>query len=400
MLVLALVHTFPFIVFNASQHGLQEQWRTSVFWWTGVVLLLAQAWLTFASWGPLRRRFYEFFKATHILAALVFVVFFFLHCDFTLTSVDYFIATAGVYLVPLVFAWIRGLMVFGLKRRAVLTPLTGGMIKISIPVDGEDKWRPGQHVFVRFFTLGLHAGTTHPFSVCSVARGGRDIGAKPEMILYVQPAGGLTARLASLAQKTPGCSVAVGIEGAYGGLVVRDLSRFDNVLLIGGGSGAGFTLGLIEDILHRASSTPHLKRVRVVLASRRSLAKDWFEEELQRLGRQYAQAKNLVKVTWHDTRDDDRVEVIQALGKTDSGELGERAESGDEKGECLDMALSQGRPDLQQIVSQAATGSPDQSLAVVVCGPESMAHDVRHAAAMAQRQPESREVYLHVEGFS
>lgn len=31
-------------------------------------------------------RFYEFFKATHYIAAIVFVVFFFIHCDFRLSS--------------------------------------------------------------------------------------------------------------------------------------------------------------------------------------------------------------------------------------------------------------------------------------------------------------------------
>lgn len=33
-----------------------------------------------------RNKWYEFFKATHYLAALVFMVFLFIHCGFTLTS--------------------------------------------------------------------------------------------------------------------------------------------------------------------------------------------------------------------------------------------------------------------------------------------------------------------------
>ncbi|KAH7353271.1 ferric-chelate reductase, partial [Plectosphaerella cucumerina] len=398
MLVLALVHTFPFVVYNASQHGLQEQWRTSVFWWTGVILLLSQAWLTFASYGPLRRRFYEFFKATHLIAALVFVIFFFLHCDFTLTSVDYFIAAAGVYLVPLAFAWVRGLIVFGLKQRAILTPLPGGMVKISISVDGEGKWRPGQHVFIRFFTLGLHAATAHPFSVCSVAHGGEEGTGKSDMVLYIQPAGGLTARLASMAQQTPGCSVAVGIEGAYGGLAVRDLSQFDKVLLIGGGSGAGFILGLIEDLLHRASGERRVKNARVVLASRRRLSKEWYNEELRRLGQRYPQAKDVVQVTWHETDDTQYIQETVTAGKKSSSDLGERGESGDEKEASLNMDVKQGRPILPELIRGETERSAEESIAIIVCGPSGMAHDVRGAAANAQRR--SGEVYLHVEGFS
>lgn len=84
--VLALVHTFPFIVYNIWLGTLRSEWMTNVCYWTGVVALLAQAWLTFASIGPLRTLCYEFFKITHFVAALVFVVFFFLHCDFRLSS--------------------------------------------------------------------------------------------------------------------------------------------------------------------------------------------------------------------------------------------------------------------------------------------------------------------------
>lgn len=55
MFVLALIHTFPFIVYHIRIGDIVEQWDTSIFYWTGVVALLAQAWLTFASFGPLRR---------------------------------------------------------------------------------------------------------------------------------------------------------------------------------------------------------------------------------------------------------------------------------------------------------------------------------------------------------
>lgn len=52
--VTALVHTFPFIVYNIKTGTMVESWNTLVFYWTGVVALLAQAWLTFASLSPLR----------------------------------------------------------------------------------------------------------------------------------------------------------------------------------------------------------------------------------------------------------------------------------------------------------------------------------------------------------
>lgn len=49
MFVLALIHTFPFIVYNIRVGDMVMQWDTQVTYWTGVVALLAQAYLTFLS---------------------------------------------------------------------------------------------------------------------------------------------------------------------------------------------------------------------------------------------------------------------------------------------------------------------------------------------------------------
>lgn len=40
--VLALIHTFPFIVFNVWKGTMESEWHTDVCYWTGVVALIAQ----------------------------------------------------------------------------------------------------------------------------------------------------------------------------------------------------------------------------------------------------------------------------------------------------------------------------------------------------------------------
>lgn len=53
--ILALLHTFPFIVYHIRWHDMQEHFASSlVFYWTGIVALLLQAWLTFASHSTIR----------------------------------------------------------------------------------------------------------------------------------------------------------------------------------------------------------------------------------------------------------------------------------------------------------------------------------------------------------
>lgn len=49
MFVLALVHTFPFINDHIRKGDMVKEWKTSVVYWTGVVALIAQAYLTIMS---------------------------------------------------------------------------------------------------------------------------------------------------------------------------------------------------------------------------------------------------------------------------------------------------------------------------------------------------------------
>lgn len=53
--ILALLHTFPFIVYPIRFHDMQMHFKMSLlFYWTGIVALVFQAWLTFASHSAIR----------------------------------------------------------------------------------------------------------------------------------------------------------------------------------------------------------------------------------------------------------------------------------------------------------------------------------------------------------
>jgi hypothetical protein len=54
MFVLALIHTFPFIVFHIWKGDMMMQWKMSVVYWTGTVALIAQAYLNIMSIGVIR----------------------------------------------------------------------------------------------------------------------------------------------------------------------------------------------------------------------------------------------------------------------------------------------------------------------------------------------------------
>ena len=54
MFVLALVHTFPFIIYHIWYGDMVKKWKTDVVYWTGVVALIFQAYLTAMSCSPIR----------------------------------------------------------------------------------------------------------------------------------------------------------------------------------------------------------------------------------------------------------------------------------------------------------------------------------------------------------
>jgi len=53
--ILALLHTFPFIVYHVHFQDMREHFKSSLlFYWTGIAALTAQAWLTFLSHSTIR----------------------------------------------------------------------------------------------------------------------------------------------------------------------------------------------------------------------------------------------------------------------------------------------------------------------------------------------------------
>ncbi|RSM00633.1 hypothetical protein CEP52_009002 [Fusarium oligoseptatum] len=286
--VLSLIHTFPFIIYNIDKGMMVDMWKTTVFYWTGVVALIAQAWLTFASLGPLRSLCYEWFKFAHFVAALVFVLFLFFHCDATLTAWDYFSATGVLFSLSWLYRQTRIYFEHGISHHAELTLASNGFIRVSIPTKAT--WTVAQHYFVRFMGLGPHALTLHPFTACSLpfreARNGLD---ESELVFFIRPRGGLTARLAHYTELKTNTKMRVLLDGPYGGVDATAIGDSQRMLVIAGGSGAGWILPFITAYLDHQVQAGSLtdedspRSLKVILATRDFLTATWFEEEVQHL---------------------------------------------------------------------------------------------------------------------
>lgn len=92
-----------------------------------------------------------------------------------------------IYCLSLVASAVQTYVLNGVDHRATLEVQADGIVRVRIPT--HITWGPGQHMFVRFMStaLGLpHALTTHPFSICSLPRVGKDNIGVNELVFYVQ----------------------------------------------------------------------------------------------------------------------------------------------------------------------------------------------------------------------
>ncbi|KXT17614.1 hypothetical protein AC579_10141 [Pseudocercospora musae] len=434
--ILALIHTFPFIVYHIWKGDMVKSWNEDVFYWTGVVALVAQAWLTFASFSPLRNLCYEFFKASHFLAALIFVVFFFLHCDFRLSSWDYFIATGVIFSLTFLHSQLRIYFQHGL-RNAKISLASNGFIKVSIPT--KTTWRAGQHYFIRFMGLGTHGLTAHPFTACSLPSKAHYYEAKDsELVFYIRPQGGFTARLAKFAEQHPNASMRVLLDGPYGGIDMRKLASSQKTLALAGGSGAGWLLPLIEAFLRRkdcfsAGCDPETGKMvalcngegpemKVILATRDLATRNWFEEAICALLSASLTGccpSGLSVEIYYTGREENKIapketgQFLQALDEPerapDAGEniaaktSSNSSDSDSEKvGSLLNPTDHASRPDLPAMIKEGAANSTS-GMSVFCCGPLSMQNDVQNAVAREQfavMKDGIKDIYLHMEHFS
>ncbi|PNP43072.1 hypothetical protein TGAMA5MH_05005 [Trichoderma gamsii] len=376
---------------------------------------------------------------THLFAVAVFMVMFFWHCGYRLTSWDYFIATAAVYVPCYVYPWLRTCFQYGVNSKAQIFVEDSGFIRITIPANFH--WVPGQHCFLRFTSFGLlHALSAHPFTICSLPS--EKPNEQSELTFFIRPEKGFTAMLYRYALENPGGSAPVLVDGPYGGINMQRYQDSDHLLVVSGGSGAGWCLPLIEKIVrhrmisadeeqgqiarpsgkespaaeglgNRSNSRP--LSLRVILATRDSSCRAWFLRAVSELLSKHSQADSSfntdfqVEVCLTDKAIQPvNLEHKPATAPMPKGSLSSTDKNNvEEGGRTINVPEREfeGRPQLPQIVQEASSvAEAGQSLSVFVCGPKTMQNDVRNAVAEENLKilqgSTTGAVYLHTEHFS
>ncbi|EST05892.1 Ferric reductase, NAD binding [Kalmanozyma brasiliensis GHG001] len=398
MLFLATVHMIPFIYQPLSEGGaaaLREWFSSDRINTTGVIAYVCLFVLSFASMTGIRERCYELFLLIHVPVAILFLGYMFVHCQALLTSWRYLWATAALYMLSVFLRFAAQLQQNSFLSLATcrVEALPGGLTKMT--VDSALRWRPGQHVFVRF--PGLAPLSAHPFTIVSMPSAD-DQQLMSTVVLMAKARKGITKRLYDRASRVQaeqvphrggGLALSAVLDGPYG----QDASVSDHqhVLLLAGGSGITFVLASLLELSwqwqKKAAATRH---VHFVWSIRDAESLEWVRPYLVTVTA-LAPSANALRISIYISGRD---AVPRDLALPASWEV-HWGTHPDAAAAVTDLAREASNPSKQVDVEKAsssmssASAEPFESsgsaaAAVVVCGPSGMVKDASNAVADLQ----------------
>ena len=400
MLFLATVHTVPFIHQPLADHGaagLREEFASDSIYTTGIIAYVCLFILSFASMTGIRERCYELFLLIHVPVAIVFLGYMFVHCQAMLTSWRYLWATATLYMLSVFVRFATQLQQnsFLSLAQCRIEALPGGLTKMT--VESAMRWRPGQHVFVRF--PGLAPLSAHPFTIISMPSAD-DQQLTSMVVLMAKAQKGITRRLydqassiqpLQAADSGSGYALSALLDGPYGQDAA--ISSYDQALLLAGGSGITFVLASLLELSwlwqKKAAST---RRVHLVWSMRDAHALEWVRQHLITIAtlappdalkisiyisRANAVPQNLILPTDSEVQwgvHPDAAAVVTDFIRRDSDST--------QRSTDVEKAASSSSWSGSSAASERI--ERPKSAAVVVCGPSGMVRDASNAVADLQ----------------
>ncbi|KIM36216.1 hypothetical protein M413DRAFT_449274 [Hebeloma cylindrosporum] len=258
---------------------------------SGIAALGLLGVIVLSSLRPVRRFCYEVFYIIHMLS---FIAFFVTICYHTIYASPWIFPPLAFYGLDLLMRMFRHRI-----KDAVLVPIGKQMTLVHIPY-ATSGWIAGQHVRLRVFFSG-RVFESHPLSIFSappdiscitsmptgISLGSRAIGDWSKALNSFANEG--VAEIRALSQEKHSddpveVPVQVMIDGPYGGCSV-DLGEYETAVLIAGGAGITFTLGLLDDIVGRCvrrgrQNGERTRRIEFAWCVRSFGSIDWFAPAL------------------------------------------------------------------------------------------------------------------------
>ncbi|KAI1075998.1 ferric reductase like transmembrane component [Whalleya microplaca] len=364
--VLGLVAFFGMVLLNSTAISFIRQYSYRVFFITHLVVALALPPIIF-----IHARHAGLYMAE---ALLVFFV------DIVKRKIDTIVASTTLELIPGTDL-IKIVASIPSQKISRFREHPAAHIYLSIPAAARPTSSPLSAAYLVFeFAF-------NPFTVAAV-----DEESKELILVARRHKGPMTRTLGHFANGgVTSMDIPLSIDGPYGCTKrFPNLagSRFDRILLVAGGVGATFILPLYRAILSENSAA----RVQMVWAVRGAGDATWPVSET---------AKSIL--------DDDNVHLFltgdifeatgEAAGSSDGSEAIELSQVHQHQRSKKHVSTqSRRRPDLQKIVDDLFRQGMEDRVAVLVCGPEEMARELR--AAVGVWVHKGRDIWWHNESFA
>jgi len=249
---------------------------------SGVAAFALMCIIVLSSLRPVRLYLRQIFFYVHVLT---YVSFFVTICYHTLYARPWIYPPLAFYGLDFLIRLFR----FRIKDASLTSVKDMTIIHID---DCDGGWEAGQHVQLRIFFEG-RVFESHPLTIANAPSSVSCV-TNRSIILGARVKGDWTRALRHYAFTEQGriaCEtgekveavrvpVHVMIDGPYGGCSL-DLGEFENVLLVAGGAGATFTLGLLDDLVgrivrHQRRRGERTRRIEFVWAVRSVEYIQWF----------------------------------------------------------------------------------------------------------------------------
>lgn len=330
----AVLHSVAFYYHEKLNGELQK--AASQFWWVkGILATVFSVVILVLASGFLRRRWYEIFLYTHISIALAF---FYYSWDHVRT----FGWTYWIYWSCALWALERAHRIYKISTnglcQAEIEIVGPNLLMLNVPKPSGWRDHPAQYGFV-YFLLPSIFWQSHPFTISSTE-------SHLKIVLLVKDGATHNVYRAALQRAQGECAkvatLPIFIEGPYG--VSPDLSRFENVLFVGGGSGLPGPLALAQKV----DNMPSISDAHLIIVVREIDILKAYHEELSSL-----LDSSKLRISLHYTGSEDTSNSTLDLRK------------------C--------RPNFEKAIRDSARSSGPT--AVVCCGPPGLNDRIRNCVA-------------------
>lgn len=345
--------------------------------------MMAMVVLGVASLSPIRHTFYETFVNTHILLALIALSCAWVHCASALPpgsipELTWVIAAMGLWLGDRLIRATRLLYVNWSDQGftdAFCEALPCEATRVTLRLPRRVVIRPGTHAYIRI--KGVRPWENHPFSIAWVTHHENDPlsftekdGIRPqkgrrrttEVSFIIAARTGFTRKLYDVT-KRPSLGVIytrAALEGPYGGH--HSLDSYGHVVLFAGSTGITHQISYIRPLLEGYNaSTVATCRISLIWIIRQFDALEWIRPYMDAVLRM-PKRKEVLRVLVFITR------------PRSHGDLASESET---------VKLYPGRPNLPFILGMEVQEQVG-AMCVSVCGPGSLADDVRAAVRRVQ----------------